>query len=103
MDFLDEIWCPEICPPQVGALHVEHDGGVRPPGRDPSPAPWQRHRTALRLSSQRASQRPPPSRTPRAMRCPVTHPSTITIAPNIAQYFQEVISDAIRVRHVDAT
>jgi hypothetical protein len=33
----------------------------------------------------------------------VTQPSTIAIAPNITQYFQEVISDAIRVRHVDAT
>jgi hypothetical protein len=29
--------------------------------------------------------------------------STIAIAPNITQYFQEVISDAIRVRHVEAT
>jgi hypothetical protein len=33
----------------------------------------------------------------------VTQPSTIAIAPNITQYFQEVISDAIRVRHVEAT
>jgi hypothetical protein len=29
--------------------------------------------------------------------------STIAIAPNITQYFQEVISDAIRVRQVEAT
>lgn len=29
--------------------------------------------------------------------------STIAIAPNITEFFQEVISDAIRVRHVDAT
>jgi len=28
---------------------------------------------------------------------------SIAIAPDISQYFQEVISDAIRVRHVDAT
>src|ERR1700760_2366830 len=34
---------------------------------------------------------------------PVTVPSTITIAPNITLYFQEVISDAIRVRQVEAT
>jgi hypothetical protein len=33
----------------------------------------------------------------------VTVPSTIAIAPNITQYFQEVISDAIRVRQVEAT
>jgi hypothetical protein len=33
----------------------------------------------------------------------VTQPPTISIAPNITLYFQEVISDAIRVRHVDAT
>jgi hypothetical protein len=33
----------------------------------------------------------------------VTVPTTIAIAPNITQYFQEVISDAIRVRHVEAT
>jgi hypothetical protein len=33
----------------------------------------------------------------------VTVPSTITIAPNITLYFQEVISDAIRVRQVEAT
>jgi hypothetical protein len=32
----------------------------------------------------------------------VTQPS-IAIAPNITQFFQEVISDAIRVRHVEAT
>jgi hypothetical protein len=29
--------------------------------------------------------------------------SNIAIAPNISQYFQEVIADAIRVRHVDAS
>ncbi len=33
----------------------------------------------------------------------MTQPSNIAIAPNITQYFQEVISDAIRVRQVDAT
>jgi hypothetical protein len=34
----------------------------------------------------------------------VTQPSsTIAIAPNITTYFQEVISDAIRARHVEAT
>jgi len=33
----------------------------------------------------------------------VTVPSTIAIAPNITQYFQEVISDAIRVRRMEAT
>jgi hypothetical protein len=33
----------------------------------------------------------------------VTASSTIAIAPNITQYFQEVISDAIRVRQVEAT
>jgi len=33
----------------------------------------------------------------------VTVPSTIAIAPNITQYFQEVISDAIRARKVEAT
>ena len=35
-------------------------------------------------------------------RCSVTVP-TIAIAPNITQYFQEVISDAIRARKVEAT
>lgn len=29
--------------------------------------------------------------------------SSIAIAPNISEFFQEVISDAIRVRHVEAT
>ena len=29
--------------------------------------------------------------------------SSIAIAPDISQYFQEVVADAIRVRHVDAT
>jgi hypothetical protein len=33
----------------------------------------------------------------------VTVSSTIAIAPNITQYFQEVISDAIRARQVEAT
>jgi hypothetical protein len=33
----------------------------------------------------------------------VTEPLTIAIAPNITEYFHEVISDAIRVRHVEAT
>jgi hypothetical protein len=33
----------------------------------------------------------------------VTVPSTIAIAPNITQYFQEVISDAMRVRRMEAT
>lgn len=33
----------------------------------------------------------------------MTEPSTIAIAPNITQFFQEVISDAIRVHRVDAT
>jgi hypothetical protein len=33
----------------------------------------------------------------------VTEPSTIAIAPNITLYFQEVISDAIRARQVEAT
>jgi hypothetical protein len=33
----------------------------------------------------------------------VSEPSTIAIAPNITLYFQEVISDAIRVHRVDAT
>lgn len=33
----------------------------------------------------------------------MTDPLTIAIAPDITAYFQEVISDAIRVRHVDAT
>ncbi len=33
----------------------------------------------------------------------MTVPSTIAIAPNISLYFQEVISDAIRVRQVEAT
>ena len=33
----------------------------------------------------------------------MTEPSTIAIAPNITQYFQEVISDAIRARQVEAT
>jgi hypothetical protein len=33
----------------------------------------------------------------------VTVSPTIAIAPNITLYFQEVISDAIRVRHVEAT
>ena len=33
----------------------------------------------------------------------MTTPSTIAIAPDITQYFQEVISDAIRVRKVEAT
>jgi hypothetical protein len=33
----------------------------------------------------------------------VTVPSTIAIAPNVTQYFQEVISDAIRARQVEAT
>src|SRR5262245_48443812 len=28
---------------------------------------------------------------------------SIAIAPDISEYFQEVIADAIRVRHVDAT
>ena len=33
----------------------------------------------------------------------MTEPSTIAIAPNITEYFQEVISDAIRARRVEAT
>ena len=33
----------------------------------------------------------------------MTVPSTIAIAPNITAYFQEVISDAIRVQQVEAT
>jgi hypothetical protein len=33
----------------------------------------------------------------------VTVPPTIAIAPNVTQYFQEVISDAIRARQVEAT
>lgn len=33
----------------------------------------------------------------------MTIASSIAIAPNVTQYFQEVISDAIRVRHVEAT
>lgn len=33
----------------------------------------------------------------------MTEPSTIAIAPNITEFFQEVISDAIRVHRVDAT
>lgn len=33
----------------------------------------------------------------------MTEPSTIAIAPNITLYFQEVISDAIRARQVEAT
>jgi hypothetical protein len=33
----------------------------------------------------------------------VTVPSTIAIAPNVTQYFQEVISGAIRARQVEAT
>jgi hypothetical protein len=33
----------------------------------------------------------------------VTAPPTIAISPNITEYFQEVISDAIRVRRVEAT
>ena len=33
----------------------------------------------------------------------MTVTSTIAIAPNITQYFQEVISDAIRARQVEAT
>ena len=36
------------------------------------------------------------------MRCPVSE-VTVAIAPNVAEYFQEVIADAIRVHHVDAT
>src|SRR5262249_53513740 len=35
-------------------------------------------------------------------RGPVTH-SSIAIAPTVTEYFQEVISDAIRVRKVEAT
>ena len=33
----------------------------------------------------------------------MTQPLSIAIAPNITEFFQEVISDAIRVRRVDAT
>lgn len=36
------------------------------------------------------------------MRCTVSQP-TIAITPNIAQFFEEMIADAIRVRHVEAT
>jgi hypothetical protein len=33
----------------------------------------------------------------------VTKPTTISIAPSMSAYFQEVIEDAMRVRHIDAT
>jgi len=33
----------------------------------------------------------------------VTQPSTIALAPDISQFFREVISDALRVRQVDAS
>jgi hypothetical protein len=33
----------------------------------------------------------------------VTQPSTIAISPNINEYFHEVVTDAMRARHVEAT
>src|SRR4051794_25305044 len=73
-------------------------------------APWQRHRTTAAPADRPAvpprPQAPPPSTSdpaPRGRGAPVTDRSSISIAPNITQYFHEVISDAIRVRHVEAT
>src|SRR6185437_11199968 len=69
-------------------------------------APWQRHPTAPhggRPLMRGGSASTKASRPPRATRCSVTVPSTIAIAPNITQYFQEVISDAMRVRRMEAT
>src|SRR5262245_60752439 len=50
---------------------------------------------ALLMSSLEAAVHPPEVT---LMKAP-----SIAIAPDISQYFQEVISDAIRVRHVEAT
>jgi hypothetical protein len=86
--------------PRVGILRRPLEGLV--PAPEGSLLPGNELDGRDRAASPKSAGRHSVPVEPRAKRCSVTQPS-IAIAPNITVFFQEVISDAIRIRHVEAT